>query len=155
MLPSSRRVGTIKGTLQAPGWPARSTRKYFRVVSALTLYHRTSIGEARQIVKQGFQDQKWGFSVDDAITERRVKALGVWLTDQQLESDDGPPGDAMLEVLLDADQASLQPYELEGVLPNARLWVVPAGLLNPRARIRILKVDPRSSGWFDRREFQE
>ena len=124
-------------------------------MSALTLYHRTSIGEARQIVKQGFQDQKWGFSVDDAITERRVKAVGVWLTDRLLESDDGPPGDAMLEVLLDTDEASFQSFELDGILPGARLWVVPANLLNPRAKVRILKVDPRSSGWFDRREFQE
>ncbi|HEX9580246.1 MAG TPA: hypothetical protein VF970_03995 [Gemmatimonadales bacterium] len=124
-------------------------------MNALTLYHRTSIGEARQIVKQGFQDQKWGFSVDDAVTERRVKAVGVWLTDHLLEGDDGPPGDAMLEVLLDAEEASLQPFELEGMLPGARLWVVPASLLNPRAKVRILKVDPRSSGWFDRREFQE
>jgi hypothetical protein len=124
-------------------------------VAALTLYHRTSIGEARQIVKEGFRDQKWGFSVDDAVTERRVKAMGVWLTDRLLESDDGPPGDATLEVLLDADEVSLQPFELAGVLGEARLWVVPATILNPRSRVRILRVDPRSSGWFDRREFQE
>ncbi|HXV87451.1 MAG TPA: hypothetical protein VD793_12150 [Gemmatimonadales bacterium] len=124
-------------------------------MAALTLYHRTSIGEARQIVKQGFQDQKWGFSVDDAVTERRVKAVGVWLTDRALEGDDGPPGDAMLEVQLETNEESLQAFELDGILPGARLWVVPADLLNPRARVRILRVDPRSSGWFDRREFQE
>jgi hypothetical protein len=131
-----------------------SAQKYFGFVT-LRLYHRTSVGEARQIVKDGFQDQKWGFSVDDAVIERRVKAVGVWLTDRQLEGDDGPPGDATLEVLLDADETSLQPFELEGVLGDARLWVVPARILNPRSKVRILHVDPRSSGWFDRREFQE
>ncbi|OGU07467.1 MAG: hypothetical protein A2W29_08945 [Gemmatimonadetes bacterium RBG_16_66_8] len=124
-------------------------------MSALTLYHRTSIGEARQIVKDGFQDQKWGFSVDDAITERHVKAVGVWLTDRLLDADSGPPGDAMLEVFLDLNESSLKPFELDGMMESARLWVVPAQLLNPHSRVRILRVDPRSSGWFDRREFQE
>jgi hypothetical protein len=128
---------------------------YFRSVSTLTLYHRTSIGEARQIVRDGFRDQKWGFSLDDSITERRVKALGVWLTNREPQDDEGPPGDATLEVILQADETSLQPFELEGILPDARLWVVPASILNPRSKVRILRVDPRSSGWFDRREFQE
>jgi hypothetical protein len=30
---------------------------------------------------------------------------------------------------------------------DARLWVVPAQLINPHAKMRILQVDPRTSWW--------
>ena len=113
---------------------------------SLTLYHRTSIGDARAVVANGFENQKWRFEHDDGNGEVK-KALGVWLSDRPLDGEEGPPGDAVLEVALDATEEALELFQLEGVLWNARLWIVPAEVINTRAKVRILKVDPRSS-WF-------
>ncbi|GBD33622.1 MAG: hypothetical protein KatS3mg081_1761 [Gemmatimonadales bacterium] len=116
----------------------------------MTLYHRTTIGEARRIVHRGFQDEKWGFICDDPVSPRQIKVMGVWLTDRVLERDEGPPGDAMLEVVVDADENLIRAFEIEGAIPNGRLWVVPAEVLNPRAKVRILSVDPRTSWSYER-----
>lgn len=122
---------------------------------ALTLYHRTSIAEAREIVRRGFQDQKWGFDVEELVNDRRLKVMGVWLTDRIPEEDDAPPGDAVLEVTVDPTPETLRVFEIPGVLASARLWVVPAKVLNPVAKARILSVDPRTSWWFKRGELAD
>lgn len=122
---------------------------------ALTLYHRTSIAEAREIVRRGFQDQKWGFDVEELVNDRRLKVMGVWLTDRVPEEDDAPPGDAVLEVTVDPTPETLKVFEIPGVLASARLWVVPAKVLNPVAKARILSVDPRTSWWFKRGELAD
>ena len=116
---------------------------------SLNLYHRTSIGDARAIVQNGFENQAWRFEHDDADTETK-KALGVWLSDRPLEGEDGPPGDAMLEVVMDASEESLQLFLLEDVVWDARLWIIPADVVNARSSVRIHKVDARSS-WFHER----
>lgn len=115
----------------------------------LTLYHRTSIADARSIVKNGFEDAKWGFGVQDAQTGAELKLVGVWLADRPLAEEEGPEGDAVLEVALDLTEEALEPYELEGLFWDARLWVAPSQLLNPHASIRILEVDPRTSWWYE------
>lgn len=122
---------------------------------ALTFYHRTSIAEAREIVRRGFQDQKWGFDVEELVSDRRLKVMGVWLTDRVPEAEDAPPGDAVLEVTVDPTPDALKVFEIPGVLANARLWVVPAKVLNPVATARILRVDPRTSWWFKREELAD
>jgi len=122
---------------------------------ALTLYHRTSIAEAREIVRRGFQDQKWGFDVEELVNDRRLKVMGVWLTDRIPKEDDAPPGDAVLEVTVDPTPETLRVFEIPGVLASARLWVVPAKVLNPVAKARILSVDPRTSWWFKRGELAD
>jgi hypothetical protein len=116
----------------------------------MLLYHRTTIAEARAVMQRGFQDQKWGFGVANTEPEGRLKVRGVWLADQVLEEGEGPPGDAVLEVAVGGDPEVLQPFEVPGVLPEARLWVVPAAVLNPLATARILKVNPRTSWWYER-----
>ncbi len=121
----------------------------------MTLYHRTTIGEARRIVLHGFQDEKWGFVCYDPVSPRQIKVMGVWLTDRVLERDEGPPGDAMLEVVLDADESSIRQFEIDGAIADGRLWVVPAGVLNPRARVRILSVDPRTSWSYERDDLDQ
>jgi len=115
-------------------------------------YHRTTIGEAREIMQRGFRDQKWGFDVEGLVSDRRLKVVGVWLTDHVPEAEDAPPGDAVLEVTVDPAPQTLQVFEVPGVLAQGKLWVVPATVLNPVAKARILSVDPRSSWWFDREE---
>ncbi len=114
---------------------------------SLMLYHRTSIGEARAIVHNGFEDQKWRFEHDVPGVEDVKKAVGVWLSDRPLQQDEGPPGDAVLEIAMDVSEDALELFQLEGVLWDARLWIVPAELINTRSKVRILNVDPRSS-WF-------
>lgn len=116
----------------------------------MELYHRTTIAEARAVMERGFRDQKWGFDVAGLEGEGRLKLRGVWLSDRVLEEGDGPPGDAVLQVTVGGDPELLQPFEVPGVLPDARLWVVPAAVLNPVATARIHAVDPRTSWWFER-----
>lgn len=113
----------------------------------MILFHRTSIGDAREIVKRGFVDEKWAFHVRDS--DEPAKVHGVWLADRPLSEQEGPDGDAILEVHLDLAEESLERFEMEGIFWDARLWVVPAELLNPHATIRIGGVDPRSSWFFD------
>lgn len=119
---------------------------------ALTFYHRTTIAAAREIVRRGFQDQKWGFDVEDLVNDHPLKVVGVWLTDRAPQEEDAPPGDAVLEVIVDPAPDTLQVFEIPGVLSEAKLWVIPAKVLNPIARSRILRVDPRTSWWFKRGE---
>jgi hypothetical protein len=113
----------------------------------LVLYHRTTIGEAGTFVQRGFVDQEWDFGLQDAATGKNRVVTGVWMSDRPLGKAEGLEGDALLEVTVEADQEELADYELEGMLWDARLWVVPAAFLNKRARSRILKVDPDTS-WF-------
>ena len=122
---------------------------------ALTFYHRTSIAEAREIVRRGFQDQKWGFDVEGLVTDRRLKVMGVWLTDRIPEEENAPPGDAVLEVTVDPEPETLRFFEIPGVLAKSRLWVIPAKVLNPVAKARILRVDPRTSWWYKRGELAD
>ncbi len=118
----------------------------------MIFYHRTTIAEAREIIRRGFLDQKWGFDVEGLGSDRRLKVLGVWLTDHIPGEEDAPPGDAVLEVTVDPAPETLQVFEIPGVLGEGKLWVVPANVLNPVAKARILSVDPRTSWWFERGE---
>jgi hypothetical protein len=113
----------------------------------LTLYHRTSIGEARSIMQKGFEDLDWDFGLTDAQTGEDAIVTGTWLADRPVGREEGIEGDALLEVTVDTTEADLAPFALDGMLWDANLWVVPADWVNPKANARILEVDPRSS-WF-------
>ena len=114
----------------------------------MRLFHRTSVSQAGAIIKAGFQDEKWSFGSDDENDgETRLKVTGVWLTDRPLAWDDGPPGSATLEVMLDVPETQVNTFEIRGVLDDARLFVVPAELINPNSKVRIEGVDQRTS-WF-------
>lgn len=115
---------------------------------SVLLFHRTTIGDARAVVKRGFVDERWNFGVQDPRTGAELKVAGVWLSDRPLQQDEGPPGDAVLEVLLDAAEEELEPFALHTTLWEARLWVVPAALINRRGAVRIHGVDPRTSFWY-------
>lgn len=116
---------------------------------ALTLYHRTSIAEARAIVERGFEDIPWDFGIQDAQSGDDAVVTGVWLADRPLGEEDGILGAAVVEVTLDLAEEQLEDYELEGLLWNARIWVADAALVNAHATTRILEVDPRSSWWHE------
>lgn len=110
----------------------------------MLLFHRTSVSQARAIVRDGFGDEKWSFTSDD-ITGKAVKAVGVWLTDRPLSRDEGPEGAAVLEITLPLPVEALAPFAVDGVLEEAQLWIIPARMVNQHAGIRVSGVDPRSS----------
>ncbi len=115
----------------------------------MVLYHRSTISGAREIIKNGFEDEKWSFGLRDALTGETIKAFGVWLTDRPLSVGEGPPGDAILEVHVDFSEETLQAFELIGVFEEVRLWVVPSEIVSPHSQVRILAVDPGVSGQFE------
>jgi hypothetical protein len=112
----------------------------------MKLYQRTSIAEATEIARSGFRDGKWRFETRDREGEP-LKRVGVWLTERPLSDTEGPSGDAVLEVEVSLSDDALQPFELEGIFWDTRLWVIPAEILNPVAKTRIHGVNPRTS-WF-------
>jgi hypothetical protein len=112
----------------------------------MKLFQRTSIAEATDIVRNGFKDGKWRFESRDRENEP-LKRVGVWLTDRPLSDSEGPTGDAVLEVELSLSDESMRAFELEGIFWDTRLWVIPAEILNPASKSRILSVNPRTS-WF-------
>jgi hypothetical protein len=116
----------------------------------VVLYHRTSIADARQILKEGFADTEWDFGLRDANTNEEVVVTGVWLANRPLAEAEGPPGDALLEVTLELPEEQLQTHELDGMLWSARLWVVPADTLNQHCTVKMVRVDPRSSWGYNR-----
>lgn len=115
----------------------------------MKLFHRTSIAEATEIVRSGFTDAKWQFDTRDREGEA-LKVVGVWLSDRPLSDAEGPSGDAVLEVELRLSEDTLRAFELEGIFWDARLWVIPAEIVNPASRIRIGHVSPDTS-WFHER----
>ncbi len=115
----------------------------------LTLYHRTTIAEARSIAKHGFVDHEWDFGLRDAQTGEEVTVPGVLLTDRPLGPEEGLDGDAVLEVTLDVPEEDLSPFELEGMLWDTRVWVAPSEWVAEHASVRIAAVDPRTSGFYD------
>ncbi len=121
----------------------------------MLLYHRTSIARARKIIKDGLLDERWDFGLKDVRTGEEVEHEGVWLSGRPLTKLEGPSGDAVLEITVSLDEEALHPYELEGLLEDTRLWVAPAEMVNPRAEIRILEVDPSTSWWYEAQQRPE
>jgi len=117
---------------------------------SVVLYHKTGIGDARRVLKEGYADTEWDFGLRDAKTGEDVTVTGVWLANRPLADAEGPPGDALLEVRLDLSEEQLPPFELAGMLWDARLWVVPADTLNLHSETKMVRVDPRSSWGFNR-----
>ena len=115
-------------------------------MTPLIMYHRTSIGQGSDAIRNGFRDEEWTFGIRDSrARDGEDRLSGVWLTDRPLNQVEGPPGDALLEVSLELSEDSVQAFELEGIFHDARLWVIPAELLNKLADVRIKEVDPNTS----------
>ena len=115
----------------------------------ITVFHRTTIADARAIAKDGFEDCELDFGLHDVRTGEEVTVDGVWLADRPLGPEEGLEGDALLEVKLDVDEEALAPFELEGFLWDARVWVAPAQWVTAHSKVRIQSVDPSTSRFFD------
>ena len=116
----------------------------------VTVFHRSTVGDARRIAKAGFSDLAWDFGLYDARSGEEVSVTGVLLADRPLGREHGIDGDAVLEVKLDVTEDDLAGFDLEGMLLDARVWVAPAEWVAYHATVRIASVDPSTSGFFDR-----
>jgi len=119
-------------------------------MAGLILYHRTSIAMARRVVRHGFQDYTLTLGLTRSGADHEVEVTGVWLTDRPIDVAIGPPGDALLEVRLGLDEKAISPFAIGGDFHDAKLWIVPARVLNPRVTVCIKEVDPNTSWWYDR-----
>ena len=61
-------------------------------------------------------------------------------------TDEGPLGDAVIEIALSAGEDILARFEVFGPTTDARLWVVPAELVNSRGEFRIHDDDSPDDG---------
>ena len=98
----------------------------------LSLYHRTTPGEAHAILRSGFRDAgTW------RANQRRTHAsrwTGIWLSDCPPDAHDPVCGTAVLLVQLTAEQAAaLDEWAWVEVGQSHREWLVPTGFLNAGA----------------------
>jgi len=70
-----------------------------------------------------------------------MKHSGVWLSNVPLDANESVFGDTLLLVELDLSELEMSQYEWVEKEKPYREWLVPAALLNAKARIRILKGD--------------
>lgn len=100
----------------------------------IVLYHRTTAARWRRIRAVGFRDGKGNYGMD-------VEVSGVWLSDRPLDMDEGAFGDVLLAIELDLPRASLRRFEAREPGKPYREFIVPADLLNSRARARRFRDD--------------
>jgi hypothetical protein len=94
----------------------------------IVLYHRTTSARWRRIRAEGFRNGKGTYGMD-------AEVCGVWLSDRPLDMHEGAFGDVLLSVELDAPRASLRRFEVREPGKPYREFIVPADLLNSRARV--------------------
>jgi hypothetical protein len=94
----------------------------------MILWHRTSKAAAESIFRNGFQDAHGTY-----MTGREHS--GVWLSGQPLDSNEGACGDVLLRVNLACTEGEIADYEWIGEGKGYREWLIPAVLLNRRAKI--------------------
>lgn len=97
----------------------------------MRLFHRTSVDAARVILNSGFKDGTGKYMTTN-------KYSGVWLSNVPLTLNEGADGDTLLEVNLDLPDEELQLYEWAEEGKPYREWMIPAALINTRARVRII-----------------
>jgi len=90
-------------------------------------YHRTTRAIAKSVLSGGFRDATGTY-----LTDREHG--GVWVSDVQLDENEGAGGDALL-VIEGLEPREIAPYEWIEAGKPYREWCVPAAILNA-ARIR-------------------
>lgn len=100
----------------------------------LVLYHRTSPHGANSILQDGFCDTTGSYGMPMELT-------GVWLSNYPLDIDEGTAEGPLLRVLLQADDAEIEPYEVVEDIKTYREWCVPAALVNVRAVVEVVDED--------------
>ena len=94
-------------------------------ISKMTLYHRTSTENARNILRDGFKDQVGHFLSDHFVA-------GVWFSDRPVDLNEGARGETVFRIVVDVTESDLSMYEwVEEEKPN-REWLIPADFINSR-----------------------
>jgi hypothetical protein len=79
--------------------------------ATMIFYHSTDEAAATAILTEGFRDArgKYGFLFDDPEFE----LVGVWVSDQPVDQNEGAKGDIVLSINLDATKSELADHEIE------------------------------------------
>jgi hypothetical protein len=102
------------------------------VTVSILLFHRTTLQAAKDILRDGFSDGTAPYMTDRDFS-------GVWLSERQLDANDGAWGDSLLEVSVDLPADALAAWEWIEEGKPYREWLIPATLLNPNCRVRIVE----------------
>jgi hypothetical protein len=94
----------------------------------MKLFHRTAATNAKAILAEGFKDATGSIGT-------RESQIGVWLTNDG--TDGHMIGITLIEVTLDLDEDALAAYERPA--EGYRAWIVPAALVNPHMKTRIVE----------------
>ena len=99
----------------------------------MTLYHRTSAENARNILRDGFKDYVGRF-----LTDRFV--AGVWFSDRPRDLNEGACGETVFRIVVDATESDLSGYEWIEEEKPYREWLIPADFINSKkTRIEIIE----------------
>jgi hypothetical protein len=90
------------------------------------LFHSTSAEAAREILQSGFRHATVQY-----VTQQTLS--GIWLSDMQLDENHGAISDALL--IVEIESRLIGNYELHEEGKGYREWLIPAELLNLRARV--------------------
>jgi hypothetical protein len=98
----------------------------------MILFHRTTNGNAAEILRAGFRDSQGHY-----LTSELHLHLGVWCSDVPLDENEGACGDTLLRISLDLAEDEISTYEWieEGI--GYRSWLLPAGLANAHTSVQI------------------
>jgi hypothetical protein len=99
---------------------------------SFVFYHRTTSAAAYTILREGFRDGTGTY-----LAERQFS--GIWLSQTPFDANDGVWGDTLLEVTIDLAADVLADLEWVEEGKQRREWLVPAVLLNPNCRVRIVE----------------
>jgi len=94
----------------------------------MILYHRTTRENAEAIKSGGFRDTTGSYFTDREFS-------GVWLSNVPLDLNDGAAGDVLFEITLELPDTAIAEYEWVEEGKPYREWLMPAALLNARAKL--------------------
>jgi|GraSoi_2013_40cm_1033754.scaffolds.fasta_scaffold177596_1 hypothetical protein len=100
----------------------------------ITLYHRTALADARQIVADGFRDRE-GYYLKDRLRS------GVWVSDRPLDENEGGCGNALIRIELAKDEHEIAAFEWIEEGKSFREWLMPASLINEFGTVEIQEID--------------
>jgi hypothetical protein len=100
----------------------------------LTLYHRTTEANARQIIANGFRDGT-GYYLTNRLWS------GVWFSDQPLDENEGACGNVLLRIKLDKRRREIAKFEWIEDGKGYREWLMPAALINKFGAVEIQEID--------------
>ena len=94
----------------------------------MRLYHGTTLADAEQVARNGFQDVTSNFGLYSAASGEPVNTTGVFFSDLVLDENEGICSEAYL--VLDIPDEHLTSYEWMEEGKGYREWCIPAALAN-------------------------